>query len=196
MLRRMTIGLLSNDDLLEIFDSYQAVIKEDEEESPWDWEKLVHVCRRWQYIIFKSPHCLNLQLFCTAKMPVRKLLDIWPALPLVINFDYRSLRELNPKDRFENLIAALEHRDRIHQLDIIDPPDSMWQQIATVMQEPFPALTSLWLESHFRALLLPDTLLNGSSPYLQCLYLWGISIPSQDSSCLQLTLQFFNFGVF
>jgi hypothetical protein len=36
MLRRMTIGWLSDDDLLQIFDSYQAVIKEDEEESPWD----------------------------------------------------------------------------------------------------------------------------------------------------------------
>jgi hypothetical protein len=80
-------------------------------------------------------------LFCTAKMPLRKLLHIWPALPLVINLDYRSLGLCNPKDRFENLIAALEHRDRIFQIDIIDPPDSIWQQ-------PFPALKSLWLESH------------------------------------------------
>jgi F-box-like len=93
--QRVTIGSLPDNVLLEIFDFYQVVINkeitddsEEAREYPWNWEKLVHVCRRWRYIIFESPIRLNLQLFCTEKSPVRKLLDVWPPFPLVIQFSH------------------------------------------------------------------------------------------------------------
>ena len=38
---------------------------------------------------FGSPHCLKLRLFCAAKIPVKKLLDVWPASPI-------SIRQSNP----------------------------------------------------------------------------------------------------
>jgi F-box-like len=86
MYQRVTIGSLPDDVLLEVFDFDQVAIDKDEDEYPWSWKKLVHVCRRWRYIIFESPIRLNLRLFLKKKSPVRKLLDVWPAFPLVISF--------------------------------------------------------------------------------------------------------------
>jgi hypothetical protein len=54
-------------------------------------QPLVHVCR-WRYVV---PPRLNLRLDCTDRRPVRKMLDIWPALSIVIwnEFDRDSLVE-------------------------------------------------------------------------------------------------------
>jgi hypothetical protein len=46
------------------------------------WSTLVHVCRHWRSVVFESPLRLDLQLLCTDKTPVRKMLDIWPPLAL------------------------------------------------------------------------------------------------------------------
>jgi hypothetical protein len=49
-----------------------------------EWHTLVHVCRRWRDLVFASPRRLNLRLLCRKDTPVREMLDIWPALPIVI----------------------------------------------------------------------------------------------------------------
>jgi F-box-like len=136
------------------------------------WPKLVQVCRRWRFVIFASPLRLKLQLFCTPNKPVRKLLDIWPTFPLVVWH-----HEMPSKDKFDNIIAALEHRDRIQEISIGDPLTQygLWERIATLMEKPFPELTSLSL---FGVLALPNTFLNGSASRLRHLYLWTISFPS------------------
>ncbi|KAH9955720.1 hypothetical protein BGW80DRAFT_1566065, partial [Lactifluus volemus] len=107
--QRATIGSLPDNVLIEIFDFYQ--VKTEVYEHPWDWEKLVHVCRRWRCVIFGSPVRLNLELICTEKSPVRKLLDVWPPFPLIIKFDFDN-RIWERIDVTDNLIAALERRDR------------------------------------------------------------------------------------
>jgi F-box-like len=173
VLQRVPIGSLPDDVLLEIF--YQV---SEPNHYRWllNWTKLVHVCRRWRFVIFGSPKRLELQLFCTPKVPVRKLLDIWPTFPLVVEND----SEWSSEDKFDNFIAALEHRDRVQKITIRDPltRDGLWERIATVMQEPYPELTSLSLESFSGVLPLPNTFLNGSTSRLQGLLLWAISFPS------------------
>jgi hypothetical protein len=137
----------------------------------------VHVCRRWRYIIFESPIRLNLQLFCMNGSSVRELLDIWPPFPLIIQLCYGFL--CDPEESMDVLIAALERRDRIReiQVEISDPPDGPCEQIITAMGEPFPALRSLSFKSVRKRVHL-DTLLNGSAPCLQHLALRAISFPS------------------
>ncbi|KAH9952592.1 hypothetical protein BGW80DRAFT_1567992 [Lactifluus volemus] len=178
------------------------------QDRPWDWEKLLHVCRRWRYIVFESPIHLNLQLFCTEESRVRKLLDIWPPYPLVIrfNYDYTDLPVVcewdEPEDCFDptdNLVAALERRDRVREIQVYmaKAPDHLCEQIVTAMEKPFPALRSLSFQSvdDSEVLLeLDDTFLNGSAPCLRDLSLWGISFPSlplllsstSDLTCLNL----------
>ncbi|KAH9964031.1 hypothetical protein BGW80DRAFT_816133 [Lactifluus volemus] len=190
--QRTTIGSLPDNVLIEIFDFYQVVINEkvlytEVNERPWDWEKLVHVCRRWRYIIFESPIRLNLQLFCTEKSPVRKLLDIWPPFPLVIqlnhNYSYLYWLWKRPEDCIDstdNLVAALEHRDRVRKIQVYipHPPDRLCKQFFTAMEVSLPALRSLSFRSIGETTLLPDTLLNGSAPCLRDLTLSEISFPS------------------
>jgi hypothetical protein len=175
VLERVSIGSLPDDVLLEIF--YQV-----SNHYKWDliWPKLVHVCRRWRFVILASPLRLKLQLFCREKTPVRKLLDIWPTFPLVVEWLGFSSISRNEEDKIDNLIAALEHHDRVQKIKVSDPltPDDLWERIATVMQEPFPELTSLSLASFSRALPLPNTFLNGSASRLQDLFLSAISFPS------------------
>jgi hypothetical protein len=89
----------------------------------------------------------------------------------------------------DNLITALQRRDRVRKIITEDPSDSLWEQIttATVMQGPFPELTSLRLVSPYGVLPLPDTFLNGSASRLQDLFFWAISFPSLPTLLLSAT---------
>jgi hypothetical protein len=100
------IETLPDDSLLAIFDFYVEgvqVAKKGVEA----WQTLVHVCQRWRSVIFGSPRRLNLQLFCTTETPVRDALDVWPPLPLLIHGSD------SPSLGVDNVIAALEHSDRV-----------------------------------------------------------------------------------
>jgi hypothetical protein len=149
------------------------------------WLRLVHVCRRWRSVIFASPHYLNLQLPCTPRRPVRKMLDIWPPFPLVIDFRYCPAEP--SEDYLDNFFAALERHDRVHEirLGVRDLPGFVWERITTVAQEPFPALTTLEF-SESDGLASGDIFLNGSAPNLQHLSLEGFSIPRGLGSATHL----------
>ena len=112
---------------------------------------------------------LDLCLLCRPKTPVRKTLDVWPPLPIEILSDGAH------DDDIANIIAALEHRDRIRKIWFYHLPSLQWEQLAPMMQEPFPALTFLQLWTGAPA--LPDMFLGGSAPRLQSLKLLGISFP-------------------
>jgi hypothetical protein len=105
-----TIGTLPDNVLLDIFEKCipRSLYAQGRSRA---WYQLVHVCRRsrrWRYVVFASPLHLNLRLFCMQNTPVRKMLDIWPPLPQAIKV--RSFGAKSPRD---NIIAALEHPDRI-----------------------------------------------------------------------------------
>ena len=134
----ITINVLPDDVLLDIFD---FVLHENQE---IEWETLAHVCRRWRSVVFQSPLRLNLQLVCTRKTRARDTLDIWPPLPLTIH-DHAMFR--NEATGVDNIIAALEHHDRVRQIGLIylTSPELEYVTDSAAMQKPFQELTDLQL---------------------------------------------------
>ena len=124
--------------------------------------------------MFTSSRHLHLELLCTHGTPVEKDLGYLPSFPIVISF----LNHLLDGDG-DGIIAALEHRDRIRAVEI-KVPHSLFEELATAMQEPLPALTHLLLESDrfVEMPTLPDTFLGGSAPLLEAISVAGISFPA------------------
>ncbi|KAI0298251.1 hypothetical protein BC826DRAFT_1184419 [Russula brevipes] len=134
------VDKLTDDALLEIFDFYLN------ENPPRfgagdEWHTLVHVCRR--------------------KRPVRAALDIWPVLPLEIEYYFRTW------EMRDDIIAALEHHDRVRKIALGGVSNPLWEILVTALRMPFPELTSLRLFSDGRSVpVLPDSFLGGSAPLL------------------------------
>jgi hypothetical protein len=161
--------------LLEIFDFYVDQV----------WIDGWHVCRKWRNAVFGSPRRLKLLLDCKAGTPVRETLDVWPHLPIVVRVDEYQLWTA------DNIVAALEHNDRIWRIHLFDIPGSQSRQLEEVMaamQQPFPALTYLRLQAGDEtAPVNPDSFLGGSSPHLQTLILQCISFPGLPKLLLSAT---------
>ena len=183
---RVTICVLPDDLLLGIFDLHREEITcRYPVKSAWEWTTLAHVCRRWRAIILVSPRRLHLRVICRLTTPVRKSLDIWPPLPLaIICFPYHTLDEKGE----DSLAAALEYRDRISDIHIVDPEGSSVQRLVVAMQESLPVLTTLYLGSFFQGpLVLPDTFLGGYAPRLTSLSLHHVSFSAFPIFVLRAT---------
>jgi hypothetical protein len=135
------------------------------------WQTLVHVCRQWRSIVFASPRCLNLQLVLTPGRPEKDALDVWPALPLVI-------QGLVSTSNVDNIISGLERSNTVSKIDL-SFPSSQLDDVSAAMQVPFPELTDLLLWSNETASepVLPNSFLGGSAPRLRYLQLRGIPFP-------------------
>ena len=107
--------MLPNVALLRVFDFYLHQAKTEA------WCKLVHVCRNWRTVIFGSPRRLGLRLYCGATTPIREKLRVWPPLPIVIIAHYYETWPVTWG--VDNIIAALEHNDRIYELSLINIPN-------------------------------------------------------------------------
>ena len=180
------LRLLDDDVLLEIFDFYvdEAMGKDLEIQITMEWITLVHVCRRWRNVVFQSPRRLNLRLVCKPKTPLRDTMDIWPPFPLIIRDDDD---ELPPG--VDNTIAALEHNDRVCQIDLICSYSRM-QYVAesAAMQNPFPELTHLKLGMvNTNGPTLPDSFLCGTAPCLRSICLFRIIFPALPKLLLSTT---------
>ena len=163
---------LPDDVLLEMFAFYVGEISFY---SIGAWHTLVHVCRKWRIVVFGAPRRLNLRLQCgTVRKPVRarETLDIWPPLPIVLwQHDHLAWD-------VDNIMAALEHSDRVCEIKLWDASSSQLEQVLTAMQEPFPTLTNLLLRSRNEiAQVIPDSFLGGSAPRLRELTLDNIAFP-------------------
>ena len=164
---RMTIETLPDVVLLEIFGFYV-----DKEESTDEWYTLVHVCRKWRNVVFGSPLSLDLRLLCFSNTPVRETLGVWPPLPIVV------LGSGHETWGMDNVIAALEQNDRIRRLELPNMTSSQLERVLDAMQQPFPALTRLWLGPiNETAPVVPASFLGGSAPNLQSLWLDCIPFP-------------------
>src|SRR6266702_3152624 len=192
----ITISMLPDDVLLEIFDFYQKNHAYDIVRT-CKWHILAHVCQSWRQIVLASPHRLNLQIPCTSTTPVRKNLGIWPAFPIIIDHDPYSKRGISTPNNEDNVIAALEHSDRVSYLRI-NVTESQLGKIVTAMQEPFPSLTRLEIFSlgYGNAPVLPAEFLGGSAPCLQTIYLRSIPFPTLPTLLLStgdlVTLELYN----
>ena len=182
----VTIDILPDEVLLAIFDFYMAGYPGEDfdmKRKIESWQLLVHVCGRWRCLIFGSPHRLNLQLYrILPETPAMKSLDVWPALPLLI---MGSVSETS----VDNVIAELEHSDRICQLQLSCYTASRIEKLHTAMQVPFPKLTNLCLtfENSPYVPVLPDSFLGGSAPRLEFLCLISIPFPGLPKLLLSAT---------
>ena len=105
-------------------------------------------------------------------------LGIWPALPICVYY-FKNQRRNNASNE-GNIVTALDHADRICDVTLYVTGLEL-KKISTVMQEPFPELTSLRiysLEGHGIALPLSVEFLGGSAPRLQTILLHGIPFPA------------------
>ncbi|KAH9968511.1 hypothetical protein BGW80DRAFT_1337900 [Lactifluus volemus] len=169
--RHTAIDSLPDEMLMEIFRCDRLVSLTYSLGRSWEWYRLVHVCRRWRYIIFNSPRSLDLQLLCTYGTQVRNNLYCWPALPIVM----RYARFSNPRPRpvaardEDNIIAALQHPNHIHmiQLAVTTP---LLKRLATLRQAPFPTLVHLELMTQTKCgLTLHNECFGEAAPRLRTL---------------------------
>ena len=179
----ISIGALPDDILLLIFDSYLHEVRRNTipEESTRAWQSLIHVCRRWRSVVFGSPRHLDLRLCCTNTTRSRDLLDIWPALPLII----KGIGHY-PTD---NIAAALKCSDRVCQIDVVISEILDWELYLAEMQQPFLELTNLDLRwsREIEMVVVPDSFLGGFAPRLEGLDLSGIPFPGLPKLLLSAT---------
>jgi len=115
---------------------------------------------------------------------VKKLLDIWPPLPIYI-FAFHDA-EKSPLRGVTNLMAALKQQNRVWGVWIDGVPYSLLKK--SVAMKPFPALTTLILRSNDeKAQVLPNSFLGGSAPRLRTIRLAGISFPRIGKLLLSTT---------
>ena len=178
--------------LLEIFDCYVTQAREQYPEYPFwvptnieAWHTLVHVCRTWRTIVLGSLLRLDLRLFCTDKTPVKKRLAVWPLVPIVIH-------QVESPTQMDNVISALEHNDRVCQIDFMDVMNPELEEILVAMHKPFPVLTYLrllydeeWLGDEMPD--IPESFLGGSAPRLQYLELEHIPFSGLPKLLLSAT---------
>jgi hypothetical protein len=179
---RVTIDVLSDISLLEIFNFYLYGTWYGKQKMAW--HTLVHVCRKWRNLVFESPRRLNLRLYWPLRIPVREMLDVWPPLPIVIKLDTHLPRAE------DNTSVGLEYNDRICHLDLFGTPwrDSRSKQFLVAMQRPFPVLNYLRLRlGRGEAPADPDLFLGGSVPCLQSLYLDTVPFPGLPKLLLSAT---------
>ena len=114
------------------------------------------------------------QTFCSPKTLTRDGLDVWPALPLIIEGDLALSSS--------NIVAALEQSDRVCRVYL-----PLTNQVLTPMQVPFPKLTVLQLWSNDETPVIPDSFLGGSAPRLQYLNMNSIPFPGLPKLLLSAT---------
>jgi hypothetical protein len=180
---RVPIDMLPEDVLLEIFDWY---LIDSEFWLPHSWQTLAHVCQKWRIVVFGSPRRLHLHLLCSTWTPNSESvnLDIWPAIiPIIVHLRYFRARKL------DNVIAAIKHNDRVSNIDFRLFYDiSQLEEVVSVMQVPFPALTELrFIVTEFFTTVIPDSFLGGSAPRLQLLQLKNIEYPGLPKLLLSAT---------
>jgi F-box-like len=174
------IERLPDEILLEIFHFDRLISTALSQGRPyrlWDWHRLIHVCRRWRYIVFESSRSLDLRLFCTYGTPVKDNLDCWPALPIAMRYlQPSSPNRLHMASGDEdNICAALQHPHRICDIELtVTTP-----LLERLPNGPFPALEHLELMTQSETgYTLPGESLSGHFPSLRVLKLTRIALPT------------------
>ncbi len=183
--RTALIHTLDDDSLLNIFHLYRPFsLGEDEDDeahlsggnSTWNlerwWYKLVHVCRRWRYLILASPSHLSLCLVCTHGTPVVDMLAHSPLFPLIIDY----LGDITAEDE-AGVLFALEQHDRVRRVRFQLPVPKL-QKLITAINEEYPVLEHLimgpLIEDNNPILILPERL---QAVHLHHLRLTSFALP-------------------
>ena len=164
-----SIHTLDDDSLLNIFHHFQPVLLDQDEADhnrilqggEWGrerwWYKLVHICRRWRYLVLRSASHLGLRLVCTHGTPVADMLANSPPLPLII--DYIDQGHGVTADEEAGIVLALQQRDRIRRIRLVVPMPEL-QRLVMAMDGEFPTLEHLYMApptKHTTGLILHET---------------------------------------
>jgi len=110
------------------------------------------------------------------------MLNIWPELHIyIVILDYPVVEEM------DNLIAAPRLNHRVSRIRFHSRSDLAWETFASLMQQPFPALTDLWVDLQFPKHVISPSFLGGSAPCLRALHLDSISFPALPNLLLSAT---------
>ena len=112
---------------------------------------------------------------------MRETIDAWPLLPINVWGDGHK------RWGVDNIIAALEHNDRIRKLDLSGVLSSQMEKVLAAMLQPFPALEDLSLDFPPETAVVPASFLGGSATQLQTLELGSISFPGLPKLLLSAT---------
>jgi hypothetical protein len=185
----VTIGTLPDDVLLKIFKTLVAVAESFSYYATSDkWPVLVHICQRWRKLAFTFPRHLNLQILFnppSRKRSVKRMLDIWPDLPIYIH-----VSDFSTKEKRDDIVAALRLNHRVCGIHLRFHPDSAWETCGPWMNHPFPALTDCRVEL---SCYLPVknaiscSFLGGSAPSLRVLHLDCVPLPTLPNLLLSAT---------
>ena len=106
---------------------------------------------------------------------------IWPSLPLFIIY------EGDLTGRVDNVVAGLEHADRVRETFLRGVRRSDAETILAAMQRPFPELRSLRVDLNETVPSVPDSVLGGSAPRLEVLELTNVPFPGLPKLLLSAT---------
>ena len=142
---------------------------------------MVNTGARWRQIIYASPPHLDLYLFCSNGTPFGKCLSYWPPFPISISYHLPNGDFLQPEGHVVELVAALEHSDRVYHVEL-EITTSGIEEVVAMMQVPFPVLTHLELNGYVEVPVLPGGFLGhrylgGSASCPRHLRLAGIPFP-------------------
>jgi hypothetical protein len=143
--------------------------------SPRHWPTLTHICRKWRRIVFASQQALQLRLFCTHGTPVPKTLNVWPTLPIVVQYGGSPAHDPPATENEDKVMAALNHSDRVTSISLT-VTSSLLEKLSAI-ERPFSALEDLVLLSrNGTRLTLPSTFQWG--PRLRYLNTTRVTFPS------------------
>ena len=175
---------LPEDILLEIFDFYRLEEEQSrswhnprdlrEQEYPWGWHRLAHVCRKWRHVISMSSRRLDLRILCTGRAPIETILSSWPNLPLWVRYRDRKSKSLP-----NTVMIALRRLHRVCEIDLV-LPSLLIGPIIEIIQEPLQALEYIQITAERATgppMVVREALLGGSAPLLRQMTLDGIAFP-------------------
>lgn len=186
------VHILDDDSLLKTFSLCRPALSDNNEEDAieilggkkWNderwWYRLVQVCRRWRYLVLESASLLGLSLLCTYGTPIADVLAQSPPLPLIL--DYCDPYDYITADDEVGIMFALEHRDRVRRIRIMQPVH-MLQRIIKALHGEFPNLEYLFIERHaFYMPIAESNVVVGipetfRAPRLRYLMVMGFHIP-------------------
>ena len=174
MAHRTNVHILDDDSLLQIFRCYRL-----EDEDDWylrlSWRKLVHVCRRWRYLIYEESSYMDMCLLLTNCSPSMDPPSHLPLLPLVIVCSDGTKTMTRNGDPEDNIHLGLQQHGRVRRV-LLRAPSSSLRVWLEPMNEHFPGLRDLSLFSTTTemSLVLPELL---QAPDLHHLSLHGVGLP-------------------
>ena len=183
-----SIHILDDDSLLNIFCLYRPAVFDGDEDTglqmsggkKWDrerwWYQPTHVCQRWRNLILRSASFLNLCLVCTFGTPIADMLAHSLPLPLII--DYNDTDRSIAAEVEDEIILALEQRERIQRIRLLLPAPNI-QRFITVIEGEYPILEYFIMgtpdnNNNSAGLMLTETF---QAPHLRHLVLDDIGIP-------------------